>query len=355
MSNLCVIRTHRNKKFATINLTANEDKKLSWKAKGIHTYLISRPEDWEVYLVELEKRSTDGRDGLRTGLIELHKTGYLDWNQENVNGKFLKTHYDVYEVPNAAVIKKAAGKTNKSKKSTPHTEKPEAVPCTGLPDAEKPEAVKHDKKENPIFSKEKTSIEPHTEKPESGKSAPTIYHIKNKTNNDDYNNAPQSGDIGLPEPLLENSAEQNRELNRELTNWQSIVKTTADVCGLDVKIKSHVGMIVNHISKIKEATIPPTPEILKKHYGYQNGSLPEGEWNWFKHDWRGIKGSRPKPAQIVETWGNWEVINTGEQQNGKTQPSRFSKPSSGRVFAASHPDEYRDGVVTFRQEDFSSR
>lgn len=192
MSNLCIIKTHRNKKFATINLTAEEDKGLSWKAKGIHTYLISRPDGWEVHLTEIEKRSTDGRDGVRAGLVELHKAGYLDWHQKNESGKFFKTQYDIYEVPNAAVARRANSKS--ARKSPPLTENPEAVPHTALPSTENPEAVEHKKEKKNDVNKEKIKSRPHTALPVSGKSAPNIYHSNKKINNNHiYNSEPQNG------------------------------------------------------------------------------------------------------------------------------------------------------------------
>lgn len=47
MSDLIIIKTQHNKHFATINLTALEDKNLSWGAKGLHSYLITRPPNWK--------------------------------------------------------------------------------------------------------------------------------------------------------------------------------------------------------------------------------------------------------------------------------------------------------------------
>lgn len=54
-----------------------EDPSLSWKAKGIYLYLISKPTDWEFYMNHLKKQSTDGVTALRKGIKELEDAGYL--------------------------------------------------------------------------------------------------------------------------------------------------------------------------------------------------------------------------------------------------------------------------------------
>ena len=54
------------------------DKRLSWKAKGILSYLLSLPYDWEVYTSEVAKHSTDGIKSLNSGIQELIKLGYIE-------------------------------------------------------------------------------------------------------------------------------------------------------------------------------------------------------------------------------------------------------------------------------------
>src|SRR5699024_7354961 len=54
-----------------------DNKKLSWKAKGIMAYMLSKPDDWTFYLDELQKHSTDGRTSFRAGFDELKKQGYV--------------------------------------------------------------------------------------------------------------------------------------------------------------------------------------------------------------------------------------------------------------------------------------
>jgi hypothetical protein len=76
-NNLVVCRTDHNKNYKIIDTTCIEDKRLSWKAKAIHNYLVTRPEDWEINTKDLEGRSIDGVSSLRAGIDELIEFAYL--------------------------------------------------------------------------------------------------------------------------------------------------------------------------------------------------------------------------------------------------------------------------------------
>jgi len=52
-------------------------KDLSWKAKGILTYILTLPDDWKINLNEIMTHSTDGERSFRSGWKELETTGYI--------------------------------------------------------------------------------------------------------------------------------------------------------------------------------------------------------------------------------------------------------------------------------------
>lgn len=63
--------------------TCLRDARLSWKAKGLAAYLLSKPPGWKIWTSDLIARSTDGRDAVLSGLAELEQCGYLNrqrWN-----------------------------------------------------------------------------------------------------------------------------------------------------------------------------------------------------------------------------------------------------------------------------------
>lgn len=77
---------------------SNEE--LSWKAKGLLAYLLSKPDDWQIAEADLIRRSKDGRDAVRAGLRELEASGYLARRQvREPGGKFARTECVVYERP----------------------------------------------------------------------------------------------------------------------------------------------------------------------------------------------------------------------------------------------------------------
>lgn len=91
----------RDHPFVQVDKRAIQDQQLSWKAKGLLCYLLSKPDDWTVRISHLKKQSTDGRDSTRTALNELIDSGYIEKNrQHEEDGKFAGFEYIVLESPN---------------------------------------------------------------------------------------------------------------------------------------------------------------------------------------------------------------------------------------------------------------
>lgn len=59
-----IIRAARRHRFTVLNTRANEDTRLSWAARGVLAYLLSRPDDWRVLATDLQRRGDLGRDGV---------------------------------------------------------------------------------------------------------------------------------------------------------------------------------------------------------------------------------------------------------------------------------------------------
>lgn len=70
-----------------VSNAALEDTRLSWRARGVLAYLLSRPEGWSTSGERLASQSpggTEGRDAMRAALKELESFGYLQ--RERVQG-----------------------------------------------------------------------------------------------------------------------------------------------------------------------------------------------------------------------------------------------------------------------------
>lgn len=99
MSIIKVIR--RENPFVQIDRRILDNEMLSWRAKGLLSYLLSKPPDWTIRTADLVRRSRDGRDAVYSILKELIKEGYVrcDGVKRNNKGKYTSINYLVYEEP----------------------------------------------------------------------------------------------------------------------------------------------------------------------------------------------------------------------------------------------------------------
>lgn len=90
----------RDAPYAIIDKRPLDDVRLSWKAKGLLAYLLSKPDNWRPILEELAKASKDSIDSVRSGLKELERAGYLVRKMIRDNrGKIAGWEHIVYESP----------------------------------------------------------------------------------------------------------------------------------------------------------------------------------------------------------------------------------------------------------------
>src|SRR3990167_9730382 len=77
MTERSVIRIKKDGNFfAASNIPFNDDR-LSWEARGIMGYLLSKPDDWQVRFTDLVRRGPAGEHKVRRILKELEDVGYL--------------------------------------------------------------------------------------------------------------------------------------------------------------------------------------------------------------------------------------------------------------------------------------
>ena len=95
------IKTKKEKNFTVLDNTFIKDTRLSWKAKGLMTYLLSLPDDWTIHLSEIEQHATDGKSALRSAINELKEFGYLKAEQKRENNRFAEMVYIIIENPDS--------------------------------------------------------------------------------------------------------------------------------------------------------------------------------------------------------------------------------------------------------------
>lgn len=133
-----IIRVQHNKDnpYTIVSRKPFEDSSLSWKAKGLLAYCLSRPPGWEIRTFDLIKRSKDGRDAVFAGLRELEAAGYLKREQlTGDKGRFGTIQYLIAEDP-ALLL---ATENGVVEPISPHPENPYTDnPDTGKPYTENP-------------------------------------------------------------------------------------------------------------------------------------------------------------------------------------------------------------------------
>jgi hypothetical protein len=94
------IRKDRENPFAQIPRALIEDERLTWQARGVLAYLVSKPNDWQVRVTDLVNRGDLKRDGIYGILKELEANGYVGRSQtQETAGRFSPVEYTVYEAP----------------------------------------------------------------------------------------------------------------------------------------------------------------------------------------------------------------------------------------------------------------
>ena len=101
MSYGAILRSPHDKDnpYVMVNKQTANDKALSWQARGMLFYLLSKTDNWTVRVTDLAAQSPLGINGVRTILKELEAAGYLLRKQvQDADGQFFwETH--VYETP----------------------------------------------------------------------------------------------------------------------------------------------------------------------------------------------------------------------------------------------------------------
>ena len=63
--------------YVRIDKVPINDTRLSWKARGLLLYLLSKPDDWKVRIEHLITQAPDGERAVRSGIKELIEAGYM--------------------------------------------------------------------------------------------------------------------------------------------------------------------------------------------------------------------------------------------------------------------------------------
>lgn len=96
---MAVFKIEKQKNYTVMSNYHLQDRSLSFKAKGLLSFMLSLPEDWDYSMKGLVAVSKENLKAIRTILNELKEHGYLEINQTRGEKGYYKYEYIIREIP----------------------------------------------------------------------------------------------------------------------------------------------------------------------------------------------------------------------------------------------------------------
>lgn len=297
---MSILRKHSKAGWTTIDNSILEDESLSWRAKGIACYLISKPNDWVIRMAYLIHVGKEGEKAVRTAVQELATAGYLMRRRERDTSGQLHTITVIADYPafiNEGTAeeringysKADAPKADAPKADTPFSDKSESgrsLLSTDVPNTE--EGEEGCVRENGSTQPAQVSPPPSKEKPVS---APFLA------------NGLTAGEVARQRALAYKYCPEY--------DWKihlPIFERLTDILGKQQLVK------IDHdstISALQEASV-----TLDK-LGFTADGIRGMQEAW-KADWRGKKGGSAN--QFIEFATEYKVV-LGTHNGNNTAPA----------------------------------
>jgi hypothetical protein len=130
-----IVRVEKNKNFTIINNEILKNRQISARAKGLWTYIMTLPADWDVSKTEINRHFSEGKTAMATAWKELSAFGYVESHREqDGKGQMVGWVHYVYETAQETTKKSIFPKDGK--------------PDIGSHDVGKPDTTKYLKKLN---------------------------------------------------------------------------------------------------------------------------------------------------------------------------------------------------------------
>ena len=129
---MAVFRIDKTRDYTVMSNFHLRDKRLSLKAKGLLSQMLSLPEDWDYTLTGLSYINRESKDAVRSAINELEQYGYIERRQAtDERGKFSVNEYVIHESPVEAPLSDYPSSENPTT-GNPSTEKPSSEKPTQL-------------------------------------------------------------------------------------------------------------------------------------------------------------------------------------------------------------------------------
>lgn len=132
------VLVEKTKNYTVMSNNHFKEQKMSLKAKGLLSMMLSLPDTWDYSVSGLVKLSKDGKDSVMAALAELEKFGYLKRERKtNEKGQFAGIDYTVYEEP-----QRENPISEKQHEENQNSENPQQLSTKGIKSSSKEEDTK---------------------------------------------------------------------------------------------------------------------------------------------------------------------------------------------------------------------
>lgn len=127
---MAVFRVARTGDYTVMSNYHLRDKRLSLKAKGLLSQMLSLPDDWDYTLSGLCAINLESKDAIRTAIVELERLGYIQRRQTvTESGRFAGNEYTIYERPQSEPLSENTTPAAMPKASPPSKLEPRTPPA----------------------------------------------------------------------------------------------------------------------------------------------------------------------------------------------------------------------------------
>jgi len=269
-----IFRVVKDKNYSTIHNGFLNCKSLSWGAKGLFAYILSKPDHWNISLNELCTHSTNGISSTRGFYKELVEAGYILKNTARDSGKFV-THYQIYEKPelNPSFGEKEITLFPNEERMSISNLEPELYIPKSKSKGGKPTTVHHASK----TAHGEPTTEDLTLVITDLKSAKKVNTEKTNTHNQNLENQKELIDriLDLPSFISESEKIFQRYYDLHLDGQKFfntdifILQTLHSITGGNIEViqeKILDGWKNDTFFGVDAQNIPPTPKLLDKHF-----------------------------------------------------------------------------------------
>ena len=97
---MAIFRIHKTRNYTVMSNRHLNDRRLSYKAIGLLSKMLSLPDDWDFTVAGLVTLAKDGKESVTSAIKELEAAGYVRRTRlQDEKGRFAGYDYDVFEEP----------------------------------------------------------------------------------------------------------------------------------------------------------------------------------------------------------------------------------------------------------------